>query len=94
MSLRSNCTVLNTLATRLRQQYDVRCSLLFNSNSARLELERVEAELGRTHRLLAKHRRLCPYCSLNNTFTAARPQSSAQTSRATASTLWMNNTRS
>jgi hypothetical protein len=81
MMLRSTCTVLNTLATRLRQQYDVRCSLLFNSNSASPELEHVEAELGRIHKLLAKHRRLCPSCSLNNTFTAVSPQSSAQASR-------------
>ena len=61
--LRFTCPKLKDLATMMREKYDVRNKMILR-NGSDADMLKVEYELIRIHRTIARHRRNCFHCKL------------------------------
>ena len=59
--LRFACPKLKDLAAKMREKYDVRNKMILR-NGSDAEMLKVEYELVRIHRTIARHRRNCLQC--------------------------------
>jgi hypothetical protein len=59
--LRFACPKLKDLATMMREKYDVRNKMILR-NGSDADMLKVEYELIRIHRTIARHRRNCFHC--------------------------------
>lgn len=59
--LRFACPKLKALAATMQNRYDIRNKLILRSN-ADTDLQNVERDLIRIHKLIARHQRTCVQC--------------------------------
>ena len=78
--LRFACPELKALAAKMQEKYDTRNKLILR-NSSDTDLRRVEHDLIRIHRSIARHRRNCTYCKPYANLVKATPMRAGQLPR-------------
>jgi hypothetical protein len=70
MHQRNTCPCLNSLATLLREKYDLRAKMIAR-NHATADLSKTENDLIQVQRAITRHRLHCPECLMHHRFGTA-----------------------